>query len=136
MRKLKPLPNRPSPRRADPAPAEQGLSWLMIGAIIAGNLVLIGLIYLAYRRFSNREVQAELDEFEQTLQQKETADSQAAEKTELTAPLADENDPLAALDALAEKAPDEGDMFPVDDEKKPKTDFPMDDLDGDEESKP
>lgn len=108
----------------------------MIGAIIAGNLVLIGLIYLAYRRFSNREVQAELDEFEQTLQQKETADSQAAEKTELTAPLADENDPLAALDALAEKAPDEGDMFPVDDEKKPKTDFPMDDLDGDEESKP
>lgn len=136
MRKLKPLPNRPSPRRLIRRRQSQGLSWLMIGAIIAGNLVLIGLIYLAYRRFSNREVQAELDEFEQTLQQKETADSQAAEKTELTAPLADENDPLAALDALAEKAPDEGDMFPVDDEKKPKTDFPMDDLDGDEESKP
>lgn len=118
-------------------PEQKGLNWLMIIAIVAGNLVLAAIIYFAYRQFSNKDVQAELDEFEQTLQQRKGDDGgRAAEKTELTAPLADENDPLAVLDALAENAPDEGEMFPVDDKKASKgTDFPMDDLDSDEENK-
>ncbi|MBU2885945.1 VWA domain-containing protein [Gilvimarinus agarilyticus] len=118
---------------------EGGTDWLMILAIAGGNVLLAAMVYFVYRQFSTKDVQSELDEFEQALQQnlegedKPETTPQAATKP---APAVDDDDPLAALDALSVSAPDSDEMFPVDDTKNNAGDIPMDELDNDPDSKP
>ncbi|MDO3386950.1 VWA domain-containing protein [Gilvimarinus sp. SDUM040013] len=123
----------------EPVPEEtEGLNWLMISAIVGGNLLLFGVIYFAYRQFSTKGVQSELDEFEQALQQgSATQSADTAPATAEMPAMVGDDDPLAALDALTDSAPSEGDMFPVDEAGKTKSgeDLPMDDLGTDDDNK-
>lgn len=139
-------PEPPAEKAPEPAPEPEaepeqkavdtgqssGINWLLIAAVAAGNLALIGLIYWAYRRFSSKDVQSELNEFEQQL--KQAGESEAAQATASDSVALDDSDPMAALDALAEPGMDDEALFPVDeDTASDDDDLPMDDLGSDDE---
>lgn len=115
---------------AAPAPADDsgGINWLWVGLAIVGNLLLLGLIYLGYRKFSTRNVIDELEEIEQQLVQPQEKTPAAAK-----APAAgEEEDPMKALDAMSSPGAEDGEaLFPLDD-KPAGAEPPMDDLDEDE----
>lgn len=133
----------PAPKTPDMQSASQadggGINWLWVSLAVLGNLALLGLIYLGYRKFSTRNVIDELEEIEQQLSQTPekastgSADSAAGKK---------EDDPMKALDAMAVPDAEEEALFPLED-KTPDAEPPMDDLDedddtdaGDDEQKP
>ncbi|WP_020208948.1 VWA domain-containing protein [Gilvimarinus chinensis] len=96
---------------------EGGINWPMIAAITLGNLLLIGGLYWAYRRFSAKDVQSELDEIEQQLQAAPNEPSgQATEQQKKEAVALDDDNSVSVLDSLDESS------------------LPMDDFSFDDES--
>ncbi|HEY7884228.1 MAG TPA: VWA domain-containing protein [Cellvibrionaceae bacterium] len=123
---------KPVAPESEPVAEEAGtINWLWVGLGILANIALLGLIYMAYRKFSTRKVSSELDEIEQQLNQPE------AKTPKKSAPAQDaEEDPMAMLDAMeADTKEDRDSLFPIDEDNGNGEEPLMDDLDDDPDKK-
>lgn len=120
----------PSVTTPDPEPQANanGSKWLWVLLAVLGNIGLGYLIYLGYRKLTNRDVIDELEDIEQQLlepQAEPVAEAAPAEE-------AAEEDPMQTLDTLVDTVEPDAALFPLED-AMPAVDPPMDDLDEEEE---
>lgn len=102
---------KPAEEKHEEQPKEE-TNWLLYGGIALGNLLLIGLGYLAYRVLLGGGAKAELNEFEQTLEQ-------AGKKTAPAAGKAKEKEKIDLSDDTSKDIPMNDDasmdkLFPLD----------------------
>lgn len=106
-------PAKPAEEKPEEQPKEE-TNWLLYAGIALGNLLLIGLGYMAYRVLLGGGAKAELNEFEQTL-------DQAAKKA--AAP--DKNKPKEKIDLSDDTSKD----IPMNDDASMDKLFPLDSMD-------